>query len=111
MRYLGLFAGYVRVPGVFVPTMSALDYEVSVAGLVEGRLFLPARITPAYVAVHDPTARFWSGPTPDAIDLGPATPALGRLLVVAPQVLDRIYVFSPTTNNYAWLDAPHLGPA
>ncbi len=67
-------------------------------------------IVPATVATLDADARTWSTPWSDALDFGPVGPALTDLVVVAPQVRGRIYVYNPVTANYGWIDASRVGP-
>jgi hypothetical protein len=77
----------------------------------QGTLFLPTIITPGYVQNHDPLVHVWSGPTREARDFGFAGPQFTTFTVVAPQVADRLFVFSPVVGNYAWIDAAGCGPS
>ncbi len=104
------FAGYERPPAVFDPSTNQTTVSVSPAGL-QGTLFLPTLIVPATVATLDADARMWSTPWSDAVDFGPVGPALTDLVVVAPQVRGRIYVYNPVTANYGWVSATQVGPA
>ena len=104
------FAGYERPPAVFDPVTNRTTVSVSPAGL-QGTLFLPAMIVPAFVTTLGGEARMWSTPWSDAVDFGPVGPALTDLVVVAPQVRGRIYVYNPVTANYGWIDAVMVGPA
>ncbi len=104
------FAGYERPPAAFDPSTNQTTVSVSPAGL-QGTLFLPTLIVPANVATLDADARMWSTPWSDAVDFGPVGPALTDLVVVAPQVRGRIYVYNPVTANYGWVSATQVGPA
>ena len=83
---------------------------LSVAEL-QGTLFLPVSILPGFVQNHDPMVHVWSGPTRLAVDFGFAGPQFTTFSVVAPQVGLRIFVYSPVVDNYAWIDAPGVGPS
>jgi hypothetical protein len=83
---------------------------LSVAEL-QGTLFLPVSILPGFVQNHDPLVHVWSGPTRQAVDFGFAGPQFTTFSVVAPQVGLRIFVYSPVVDNYAWIDAPGVGPS
>ncbi len=52
----------------------------------------------------------WSGPDAAAVDYGPIPPK-SYLLVVGPQVGNRLFVYVPWTRNYAYVDAAILTPA
>jgi hypothetical protein len=104
------FAGYERPPAAFDPSTNQTTVSVSPAGL-QGTLFLPTLIVPATVATLDADVRMWSTPWSDAVDFGPVGPALTDLVVVAPQVRGRIYVYNPVTANYGWVSATQVGPA
>lgn len=103
------FLGYMRLPASFDPTSGALFYSISLASL-QGTLFLPALIVPAYVANFDPNVHIWSGPTSVAIDFGVAAPQFTIMEVVGPQVGTRIFVFNSASGNYGWIDAAGVGP-
>ena len=77
---------------------------------MQGTLFLPAIITPAYVQSHDPLVRIWSAPTADAVSFGVAGPQFTTYTVVAPQISGRLFVFNPVTSNYGWIDVSGVGP-
>jgi len=77
---------------------------------LQGTLFLPAIIVPATVVTLDPDAHLWSGVQPDAADFGPVGPQFSSLVVVAPQLRSRLYVFNPATENYGWIDVTSIGP-
>ena len=104
------FAGYERPPADFDGTENRTTLSLSPSAL-QGTLFLPAVVVPAMVATLDSEARMWSNPRVGAVDLGPAGPRLTDLVVVAPQVRARLFVFNPLTENYGWIDAGRVGPA
>lgn len=106
----GGFAGYERAPAVFDPSTNRTTLSLSPSQL-RGTLFLPTLIVPAMVTTIEPDAHIWSNPRGDAIDFGPVGPAFTDLVVVAPQVRGRIYVYNPITTNYGWVDAVRLGLA
>lgn len=103
------FAGYVRPPAIFDPNTGRTTLSIPVQDL-QGTLFLPAIIVPATVVTLDPDAHLWSGVQPDAADFGPVGPQFSSLVVVAPQVRSRLYVFNPATENYGWIDVSAVGP-
>ena len=103
------FAGYVRPPATFDPNTGRTTLSIPVQDL-QGTLFLPAIIVPATVVTLDPEARLWSGVQADAADFGPVGPQFSSLVVVAPQVRSRLYVFNPATENYGWIDVSAVGP-
>ncbi|MBV8086171.1 MAG: hypothetical protein JO247_15300 [Chloroflexi bacterium] len=106
----GTFVGYIRPPADFNPVTGTITVHVSV-GSLQGTLFLPAVIVPAWVQNFDESAHLWSGPTADAVDFGPAGPPQTTFTVVAPQVAGRVYVFNPLTANYGWIDVASVGPS
>jgi hypothetical protein len=73
--------------------------------------FLPVVLTPAWVQNHDPLVHVWSGPTREARDFGFAGPQFTTFTVVAPQVVDRLFVYSPVVDNFAWIDVFGVGPS
>jgi hypothetical protein len=123
----GRFAGYVRPDGPFDPPSNSHVLAVPLGALqgtsqgsnspatgappgAPGVLFLPVVLQPAWVATFDPAARVWFGPTADALDFGAAGPQFTVFTVVGPQVLGRVLVFDPLTENYGWLDAAEVSP-
>ena len=105
----GEFLGYLRLPATYDPATNSLVYRLP-ADALDGTLFLPVCVGRAWVMNHDPGARIWSGPTPDAVDFGIAAPQWTRMTVVGPQVRGRLFVFNPFTANYGWIDAAGVGP-
>ena len=103
------FAGYVRPPAIFDPNTGRTTLSIPVQNL-QGTLFLPAIIVPATVVTLDPDAHLWSGIQSDAADFGPVGPQFSTLVVVAPQVRSRLYVFNPLTENYGWIDVSSIAP-
>jgi len=63
---------------------------------------------PWWVANFEPTD-LWSGPDANAVSFR-RVPQFRRFLVVQPQEGDRLYVWDPRTQNYAWIDAADVGP-
>jgi hypothetical protein len=57
-----------------------------------------------------PNAPIWSGPDGRAVAFG-TRPQWSFFLVVAPQQGPRLFVFDPSTQNYAWIDAADVGPS
>lgn len=105
----GQFAGYVRDAATFDPSRNGLMISVPLSGL-QNTLFLPAVLQPAYLANFDPNVHIWSGPTSDSQDFGVAGPQNTVFTVVGPQVLNRIYVYNPSSGNYGWIDVTGVGP-
>ena len=81
------------------------------AASLEFTPFIPVVVTPAWVQNHDPLVHTWSGPTREARDFGFAGPQFTTFTVVAPQVAERLFVFSPVVQNYAWIDTAGVGPS
>ncbi len=52
----------------------------------------------------------WSGPDPGAVSFG-RVPQWSYFLMVVPQQGPRLYVWNPTTRNYAYIDAAAVGPS
>jgi len=77
---------------------------------LQGTLFLPAALMPAYVANFDAQAHIYSSPFASATDYGLAGPQYTTFTVVAPQVASRLYVYDPVTDNYGWIDVQGVGP-
>jgi hypothetical protein len=105
----GTFAGYFRDAATFDASTNSLVIQVP-AGDLSATLFLPTFIVPASVANFDASAHIFSSPFPDAVDFGVAGPQFTHFKVVAPQVLDRIYVFNQASQGYGWIDADKVGP-
>ncbi len=95
--------------GASLSPLGALSLRLS-AGMLQGTLFLPAVLLPAYVQNFDPEVHIYSGPGRDAVDYGIAAPQFTTFTVVGPQVGWRIFVFNPVTQNYGWIDASGVGP-
>ena len=106
----GVFLGYTWSPEEMVDHESATVTIPMLASQLQGTLFLPASITPGYIANHDPLVHMWSGPTQGARSFGYAGPQFTTFTVVAPQVGLRLFVYSPVVNNYGWIDALGVGP-
>jgi hypothetical protein len=106
----GGFLGYARPAATFDPATGTLTWRTSVAAL-QGTLFLPALLGPAWVQNHDPLVHVFSGPTRQALDFGFAGPQFTTFTVMAPQLGLRLYVYSPVVDNYAWIDVPGVGPS
>jgi hypothetical protein len=106
----GNFLGYIRPAASFDPGTGSDWIDVPASGL-EGTLFLPASLTPAWVQNHDPLVHLWSGPTREARDFGFAGPQFTTFTVAAPQVTQRLFVYSPVVDNYGWIDASGVGPS
>ncbi len=104
------FIGYARVPSVFDADTNRVLVSVPLSGLANGALFLPALLANTSVLIQDAEARLYSRPDQFAIDFGLAGDQFSELEVVAPQVRDRLFVFSPVTENYGWIDALKVGP-
>lgn len=104
------FAGYVRMPSAFDAETNRVLVSVPLNGLASGALFLPALFANTSVLIQDAEARLFSRPDELAVDFGLAGDQFSELEVVAPQVRDRLFVFSPVTENYGWIDALKVGP-
>ena len=104
------FAGYVRMPSAFDAETNRVLVSVPLNGLASGALFLPALLANTSVLIQDAEARLFSRPDELAVDFGLAGDQFSELEVVAPQVRDRLFVFSPVTKNYGWIDALKVGP-
>jgi hypothetical protein len=105
----GSFLGYIRSAARFDARRNTVTIRLPMAQL-QGTLFLPARLSPAWVANHDPSVHIWSGPAGGAVDFGFAGRQFTTFSVVAPQVGPRFFVYNPVTDNYGWIDAPGVGP-
>jgi hypothetical protein len=107
----GNFVGYAWSPSEVVdPATGTVTLSLSLSEL-QGTIFLPTSITPGYVQNFDPLVHVWSGPTLEARDFGLAGPQFTTFTVVAPQIVNRLFVFSPVVNNYAWIDSTGVGPS
>jgi hypothetical protein len=106
----GVFQGYTWSPDEVVDEETGTVTIPMPVSALQGTLFVPASITPGYVANYDPLVHMWSGPTREARDFGFAGPQFTTFPVLAPQVGLRLFVFSPVVNNYAWVDAMGVGP-
>ena len=104
----GAFLGYIRPAAAFDPSTNSVTLQLSPAAL-QGTLFLPAVLTPAWLSNFDAAAHLFSGPTAEALDFGPIGRQFATLVVVAPQVAGRVYVYD-TAGNYGWVDAAAVGP-
>jgi hypothetical protein len=107
----GVPIGYTWSPTEVVDALNGtVTLSLGVQEL-QGTLFLPTSITPGFVQNHDPLIHMWSGPTREARDFGFAGPQFTTFTVVAPQVTERLFVYSPIVGNYGWLDARGVGPS
>jgi hypothetical protein len=106
----GVLLGYVRPAAAFDAATGTLRLRLSLDAL-QGTHFLPVQLIPAWVQSFDSDVRIWSGPTREALDYGRAGPAFTVFPVVAPQVLGRVFVYNPVTENYGWIDVRGVGPA
>lgn len=106
----GEFLGYTWSPDEVVDEAAGTVTIPMPVSELQGTLFLPASLTPGFVANHDPLAEMWSGPTKEARGFGYAGPQFTTFPVVAPQVRERLFVYSPVVQNYAWIDALSVGP-
>jgi hypothetical protein len=107
---MGGFFGYLRAPAAFNPATSTQSWTMS-ARAAETLLVLPSALKPAYVQNFMAEARIYSGPDENAVDFGEAGPAFTTFTVVGPQVGGRIFVFSPVSRGYGWIDASGVGPS
>jgi len=105
----GPLAPAVPLTSASLSPLGALSLRLP-AGTLQGALFLPAVLVPAYVQNFDPEVHIYSGPGRDAIDYGLAAPQFTTFTVVGPQVGRRIFVYNPATQNYGWIDATGVGP-
>jgi hypothetical protein len=80
-------------------------------GALQGTLFLPAVLTPAWVQNHNANIHVFSGPFANDVDFGLAGPQFTTFTVVAPQIGTRLFVFNAATLNYGWIDVAGVGPS
>jgi hypothetical protein len=106
----GTLIGFAPVPGQFNADDGTYTGVLPVEAF-QHTPFLPAQVGPGYVQNHDPEVHMWSGPTRGAADFGLAGPQFTTFTVVAPQVGQRLFVFSPVVANYGWIDVPGVGPS
>ena len=106
----GPFAGYLRAPAEFEPPTTRQVWTLSTDEVAD-LLILPVAFQPAYVQNFDAAARIYSGPDDLALDFGVAGPAFTTFTVVGPQVGTRIFVYSPVSKGYGWIDARGVGPS
>ena len=106
----GSFFGYLRAPAIFEPSTGRQTWPMTAKAL-ESTLFLPVALTPAYVQNFSADTHIHSGPDALAVDFGVAGPAFTTFTVVGPQMGNRIYVYSPVTRAYGWVDASGVGPS
>ena len=106
----GSFFGYLRAPARFEPSTGRQTWPMTARAL-QATLFMPVVLTPAYVQNFSADAHIHSGPDAFAVDFGVAGPAFTTFTVVGPQMGNRIYVYSPVTAAYGWVDASGVGPS
>ena len=106
----GSFFGYLRAPARFDPSTGRQTWQMTAKAL-ETTLFMPVALTPAYVQNFSADTHIHSGPDASAVDFGVAGPAFTTFTVVGPQMGNRIYVYSPVTKGYGWVDASGVGPS
>ena len=106
----GAFAGYLRAPAEFEPPTTRQVWTLSTDEVAD-LLILPVAFQPAYVQNFAAAARIYSGPDDLALDFGVAGPAFTTFTVVGPQVGTRIFVYSPVSKGYGWIDARGVGPS
>jgi hypothetical protein len=101
----------------------AITYSVSISGIASAPEAVPGQGGSSSAAAGSGAAEFesfwvenfivtdlWSGPDQNAVNFG-TQPQFSSFLVVAPQTGARLYVFVPTTRNYAYIDAKAVGPS
>ena len=106
----GKFQGYLRAPAAFDGATGSQSWSLN-AGATADLLLLVAAIQPGYVQNFEASAHIYSGPDDLALDFGEAGPAFTTFTVVGPQVDQRIYVYSPVSKGYGWIDASGVGPS
>jgi hypothetical protein len=106
----GRFQGYLRAPAAFDSATGSQTWTLDARASAD-LLMLVAAIQPGYVQNFDASAHIYSGPDDLAVDFGEAGPAFTTFTVVGPQVDRRIYVYSPISKGYGWIDAAGVGPS
>ncbi|MBU6288965.1 MAG: hypothetical protein KGS10_12475 [Chloroflexi bacterium] len=106
----GRFQGYLRVPAAFDSATGSQTWTLD-ARAASDVLVLVGAIQPGHVQNFDAAAHIYSGPDDLAVDFGEAGPAFTTFTVVGPQVGTRIYVYSPVSKGYGWIDAAGVGPS
>ena len=106
----GKFQGYLRAPASFDGATGSQTWALD-ARAASDVLVLVGAIQPGYVQNFDASAHIYSGPDDLAVDFGEAGPAFTTFTVVGPQVDKRIYVYSPVTKAYGWIDSAGVGPS
>jgi hypothetical protein len=109
----GSFLGFIPVTGELDPETGGLILQVPLTGATPsaGIILVPVTITYSAVQNFNPDVHFFSGPTDDALDFGPAAPQFTTFVVLAPPVNGRLFVLDPTTGITAWIEAAGVGPA
>jgi hypothetical protein len=106
----GQFQGYLRAPAAFDGATGSQTWTLDARASTD-LLVLVAAIQPGYIQNFDAAAHIYSGPDDLAVDFGEAGPAFTTFTVVGPQVGTRIYVYSPVSKGYGWVDAASVGPS
>jgi len=106
----GGFAGYLRAPAEFDAATTRQTWTLSTAEVAD-MLILPVALQPAFVQNFNADAHIYSGPDEFGVDFGEAGPAFTTFTVVGPQVGTRIYVYSPVSGGYGWIEASGVGPS
>jgi len=106
----GGFAGYLRAPAEFDAATTRQTWTLSTAEVAD-MLVLPVALQPAFVQNFNADAHIYSGPDEFGVDFGEAGPAFTTFTVVGPQVGTRIYVYSPVSGGYGWIEASGVGPS
>ncbi|MSQ44387.1 MAG: hypothetical protein EXR45_09330 [Chloroflexi bacterium] len=106
----GGFAGYLRAPAEFDAGTTRQTWTLSTAEVAD-MLVLPVALQPAFVQNFNADAHIFSGPDEFGVDFGEAGPAFTTFTVVGPQVGTRIYVYSPVSGGYGWIEASGVGPS
>ena len=99
------------MPNTYDPGTNTKTYQLTLGDLEDGAVLVPIILRTSWVANHDPEAMIYAGPEPEDDALGVAGPQFTTFTVVAPQILDRLYVFNPATGNFGWINAAGVGPA
>jgi hypothetical protein len=113
----GVFLGYAPALPALDPQTGTVAVQAPLAllqgqiGRGGGAVFLPAAITPSYVANFDPDVHLFSGPTSSAVDFGPVPAQFTVFMVLGPPVGGRLFVYDPASVSYGWIDASGVGPA
>jgi hypothetical protein len=104
----GRFVGYRRITGA-AQWPSELQVLAVPLSSLQGTLFQPVFVAPAYVETLEADVRLWSSSSASANAAELAVPQFTRFRVIGPELRQRLPVLNVSTNESGWIDVDRVG--